>query len=332
MQLGGFMTKRGRKPDTKIIYTPEQTRRYKSQLSRYEKGLELARGNSVHKVDDKTYRIESMRSPVGYWEVKIEEDIQGDSSWDFYYDNTQGSYGNSQHLVTTIGEETTRFTSSLTRNSSLKSGSTPGNYLFVATRNGTIGFDSSLNSLTYAYDWSVSHNVPVYQSYSESGDYYFPDIQVSASSSNVNYDDDRYVYEADANDVNLSGSAQRTTSLPADENGNKIISLTVRFEVRGESVSGSTITINQSLRILEIDDESAGDGGYQCTCPDFSLKEDAFNPPAFPSTSQARNWQGTQAGCPTWSDGKRRCGHIVAVQDVRGEDIPVPQDIPRGEA
>lgn len=323
--------KRGRKPDTKIIYTPQQTERYKSQWNRYEKGLELARSfNTVHKIDDKTYRVTSARSPIGYWEVKVGNDIEGESLWNFDYDYTQGSSSNSEFLSTTIEEETTRFSSSLTRNSLLLSGASPGNYLFVMRRYGTIGFDLSANSVTYIYNWNVSHSIPIYQAYSESGGgSYSPDTQIEVYSSNVEYDDDKYVYEAYASDVVLSGSSGSiTTLLPPDIDGTKFLQFGVEFEVRGDNVGGGQITIDQSFQILEINSEAVEIGGYQCTCPDFSLKEAAFDPPAFPSKSQPRNWQGTDAGCPTWADGKKRCCHIVAVQDIRDEDIPVPQDIP----
>jgi hypothetical protein len=72
-------------------------------------------------------------------------------------------------------------------------------------------------------------------------------------------------------------------------------------------------------------------GGWACDCPDYSKKEGAFSPPLYPSMSQQRSWKASAAGCPAWSDGVRRCKHIVAVQAVEGEEVPVPDDLPVGD-
>lgn len=82
----------------------------------------------------------------------------------------------------------------------------------------------------------------------------------------------------------------------------------------------------ENEKLTQINEVKPSKGGYECTCPDFSKKEDAFSPPKSHSMSQARNWENSDAGCPTWSDGKRRCAHIVAVQQIRDEEIPKPSD------
>jgi hypothetical protein len=87
-----------------------------------------------------------------------------------------------------------------------------------------------------------------------------------------------------------------------------------------------------NIKLKQVSTEVEEGEGYKCTCPDFSKKEGAFTPPAYPSMSQERSWESSDAGAPTWADGKRRCCHIVAVQQVRNEDIPVPEDLPFGEA
>ena len=59
---------RGRKPGTKITYTPQETGRYRSQWLRFEKGVRL----DHQKVGENEWQVESGRSPTGHWTVKYE--------------------------------------------------------------------------------------------------------------------------------------------------------------------------------------------------------------------------------------------------------------------
>jgi hypothetical protein len=327
------MTKRGRKPDTKIIYTPEQTRRYKSQWSRYEKGLELARSNLVHKIDDKTYRVESVRSPIGYWEIKLSsKELETEQVW--FVDPLPGN----SITVATSSEQSSE--NSISSNCSVQEqriGITFQDTINLhLTKVGLIGITPSPNSVTYRFDWSTTFAIggTIMQGEFDSRD------QVSTYASATSNTSSEFYAEGDLSACSGAGTfgvietapAPLDPDLPTGTMGIRIENQSYLNLLTTNTGGGSGgISITQTVTILKIDGEDVG-SGYECTCPDFSLEEDAFNPPSFPSMSQPRNWQGTQAGCPTWDDGERRCCHIVAVQDVRGEEIPVPQDIPTGEA
>lgn len=67
-----------------------------------------------------------------------------------------------------------------------------------------------------------------------------------------------------------------------------------------------------------------GGGGYECTCPDFSKKLDAFADIdiKYPSLKIASNWENSNAGTDSY------CKHILAGMREDGLEIPGYDDVP----
>lgn len=335
-----------RREGDRILYTPNQTQRYQSQWTRYEKGLVLAESNKILEVEPDVYRVPSKRSPIGYWEIKA----GGMSGGSVIYQSYGLSNGNADGLVTgqlfagygdnnvpsNIGVDPT-----LTYDFLYSQLILDGTELFEYTN----GIDG--NTAGVAYDYYVkidrSANRNRITAYYEDNDpsssiiegthllvfTFFAPLDYSEPTEAIfqvtfippSPTPPQYFVDIPINPVVLT--------FPQTNNDfkyqNVIFQLgyftpsTPGFYQNGMSVELTSLTGQTQV-------------GYECTCPDYSKFEDAFVPPKFKSLSSPRDWLASEAGAPTWADGQRRCYHIVGVQQVRGEEIPVPLDFPLGEA
>lgn len=360
------MTKRkGGKPDTRVTYSPEQTQRYKSQWSRYQKGLELARSNLIHKIDDETYRVPSERSPVGYWEIKKKTidyvALGSDTTYATTYsgfnevsrENFDSRFYEGLKTLIELGniEAAKKYDKSYQQEKLvevLPGGFPPQNYEYSKT---FVSIDRSSDGLKSRSTVKANMN-----------------FQNDGQSRLYQTRQDYYIYIADPKPVkarvyikvSLNLSCSRSIVIdPVNgrmtREGNYSLNTTYVSEndivkplilnARGYSIilelniiafNPGIIDINGTSS-LELDKveflDATGNiigGGYECDCPDFSKQEGVFSPPTYPSQSQSRGWAASEAGTPTWSDGKRRCYHIVGVQHLKGESVPVPTDFPIG--
>lgn len=62
-------------------------------------------------------------------------------------------------------------------------------------------------------------------------------------------------------------------------------------------------------------------GSYTCTCPDFTKSVGGVIRSPYSSEQFDRNWSASEAGGGT-------CKHIISTKLIRGEEVPVPTDVP----
>lgn len=337
--------KHRRREGDRVLYTPNQTQRYKSQWTRYQKGLALAESNNILQVEPDVYRVPSKRSPVGYWEIKA----GGVSEGVVIYQ----SYGASNSNADGLESANTYFGGG---DDGLPFNIEPGNTLTYDYIYGQLILDGSIFvEYTNTPDDPIGVGYYYYTSASRSADrseivaYYeeTPDAPSLYTATHVSFFDfyapatysepteaifevtfippsptpPQYIVDAPTSPVTLT--------FPETYNDFKYQRVIFNFTYTTPGILGLYQT-GLSIKLTSLTGQTQGE--YECTCPDYSKFEDAFVPPEFKSMATPRDWLASDAGAPTWADGKRRCYHIVGVQQVRGEDIPVPSDFPLGEA
>ncbi len=340
-----------RKLGDRVLYTPNQTQRYKSQWTRYQKGLALAESNQIHEHEPNLYRIPSERSPVGYWEVTAGgmsggaviyqcygiadgngdgyvslqilsriDGINGDTSVpQNIYPSTTLTYADIVSLLEPDGEEFHEYTNGV-------NGETAGtSYDYYTSIRRTL--DKNKIIAYYSQNFPVAVQVPT--THILAFDFYVPiDYAVTPTEATFN------IIFTPLNPIPPLFSVSVPTNpvaLTFPETHNDFKRQSVTFEITHDFLTPpGFFEYGISIELTNLTGQQQS--GYKCTCPDYSKFEDAFVPPEFPSMAFPRDWVDSSAGAPIWDDGKRRCYHIVGVQHLRGEPIPVPSDFPLGEA